>query len=415
MTTHLVGTDVSLVDLPKVVADKVAAGSRFAGLFASVRGRDVRLRAVQVRGGVVDIVDATVPEGTPSYPALTPAVPAAAWYEREINDLFGLLPMGHPRTDPLVLPCAAGSPHPRPGSAAPMKEIELDLSPLPAHLTGEGVFTIPYGPVRSGVFEAIEYLVETPGENIPHLRSRVYYKHRGVETRFENALPADGVLVAERVEGVASVAHALAFCQAVEQISGLDLPRQASLVRVLHAELERVANHLDSTIRHTEAAGQAVALARLSTHKERVLRFRTNLCGHRFGRGVVVPGGVRGAPLISSREALSEVGRLEVAIRSDLRLLYETPSFLDRLRETGVISPDVARVHAAVGPVGRGSGQLDDARIQRPYGAYGWLGIEPPRPRHEGDALARQRVRSEEVWGAFHLVREALDELDELG
>jgi formate hydrogenlyase subunit 5 len=413
--TVLTDTEVRLTDLPATVAAILARGSRFAGLFASPRGSDVRLRSVLVRGKLVELVDAIVPDGCSRYPALTPAVPPAAWYEREINDLFGLLPAGHPRTDPLVLPLVAGSPPPRPGSPVRAARAELDLSALPAHLTGEGVFTIPYGPVRSGVFEAIEYLVETPGENIPHLRSRIYYKHRGVERRFENLVPADGVLVAERVEGVASVAHALAFCQAVETIAGTDVSRQASLVRVLHAELERVANHLDSTIRHTEAAGQAVALARLTVHKERVQRLRSRLCGHRFGRGVVVPGGTSGPPLVSAREALRQVGTLEPAIRSDIHLLYETPSFIDRLRGTGVISPEVARVHAAIGPVGKGSGQLDDARIDRPYSAYERLGVESPRPRDEGDALARQRVRSEEMWSAFHLVRESLDELNDLG
>ena len=63
----------------------------------------------------------------------------------------------------------------------------------------------------------------------------------------------------------------------------------------MHAELERIAAHLDSVVRHTEGAGQAVGYARMSRHKEEVLRLRAKLCGHRFGRGVVVPGGVTGA------------------------------------------------------------------------------------------------------------------------
>ena len=70
------------------------------------------------------------------------------------------------------------------------------------------------------MFESVQYLIETPGEDIPHVRARVYHKHRGIERRFEGMAPADGVLVAERVEGVASVAHALAFCQALEALGG---------------------------------------------------------------------------------------------------------------------------------------------------------------------------------------------------
>ena len=91
----------------------------------------------------------------------------------------------------------------------------------------------------------------------------------------------------------------------------------------------------------------------------------------------------------------------------------DTPSFLDRLRGTGVISPVVAARHGALGPVGRGSGLVQDVRSERPYGAYVILGFEPAESADTGDALARQEVRFEEITTAFHLAREALDELSE--
>ncbi len=95
-------------------------------------------------------------------------------------------------------------------------------------VAGHGLFTMSHGPVRSGVMESIEYLVETPGEDIPHLGLRVFYKHRGIEKRFEQLSVADGVLLAERTEGVASVAHALAYCHAIEALAGVtELPRRA--------------------------------------------------------------------------------------------------------------------------------------------------------------------------------------------
>src|SRR2546430_5439777 len=115
---------------------------------------------------------------------------------------------------------------------------------------------------------------------------RVFYKHRGVERRFDGLPVADGVLLAERTEGVASVAHALAYCHAAEQITGTRVPWSAALVRVLHAELERVAGHLDTAARLADGAGLAVATARFTTHKERVLRLVGRMCRSRFGRGV---------------------------------------------------------------------------------------------------------------------------------
>lgn len=395
----------------KRVSARVEDGARFCGLFATAESDSTRLIAVLVDGARLVTEVVVVGGDLDRYESLTPRIPAAGWYEREIHDLFGIEPQGHDRLDPLVLPLAPGSTRPRPGSGKPLDRVELDTGPLPAHLRGEGVFTIPYGPVRSGVFESIEYLVETPGEDIPHLRTRVFHKHRGIETRFEGMDQEDGVLMAERCEGVASVAHALAFCGAVEQVSGTEVPEGAGLVRVLHAELERIANHLDSAIRHTEAAGQAVAYARLSLHKERVQRLRGRLCGSRFGRGVVVPGGVSGPPGVVGAELFAAIDQVERGVNEDLRLLMATPSFVDRLRGTGVISPTLARQFGALGPLGRGSAQMADARSDRPYAAYGSLGHQLIEPRTEGDALARQRVRIDEIRSSFHLIRQSIDGL----
>ena len=177
------------------LAARVAAGDRFAGLSGyQPEGGPLVLSAHVATAGSIDTLEAPLPPGAASYPALTPRLGAAFWYERVIHDRFGVVPEGLPADQ---------------------------------HVTGYGVFTIPHGPVRSGVMEAIEYLVETPGEAIPHLNMRVFYKHRGVAERFAGMTPADAVLLAERAEGIASVAHVLAFCHAVEQIAGCR-PRRAS-------------------------------------------------------------------------------------------------------------------------------------------------------------------------------------------
>ena len=401
-------------ELASVVGRAVAEGRRFAGLvaFATVDG-STRLRAVLATGRALEVVLASVPAGGASYPAVTVAVPAAFWYEREIHDLYGLAPADHPRLDPLVLPLAAGPTghRARPGRPDQALPVRLDTAGLPGHVRGEGAFTIPYGPVRSGVFEAVEFVVETFGEDIPHMRVRPYPKHRGIARRFADLDVDDGVLLAERAEGVMSVAHASAYCQAVENAAGVEPPHCAELVRALHAELERVANHLDSSIRQTEGAGQAVAYARLSFHKERVLRLQAQLSGHRFARGVVVPGGVAGPPRLDIDQVGVGLDSIEKGLVADLELLLETPSFLDRLRGTGVIPPELAAAHGALGPIGRGSGAGDDVRITRPYGAYRRLGFEPVDTNSNGDALARQRVRVDEIRTSFHLLRQIVDEL----
>jgi Ni,Fe-hydrogenase III large subunit len=386
-------TQPNVLALWQELESRVAAGDRFAGLFAT-RTADhgpVTLSAQLATAGDVDTLEVTLPPGTTRYPALTPRVGAAFWYERVIHDQLGLVPGGHPRLAPLI---RAGD-------------------PLPRHVEGYGLFTIPHGPVRSGVLESIEYLVETPGEAIPHLNMRVFYKHRGVQRRFTGLTMPDAVLLAERTEGIASVAHALAFCHAAERIAGCEPPPAAGLVRVLHAELERIANHLDVAMRLADAAGLAVATARLALHKERVMRLVSRMCGSRFGRGVVVPGGVSALPRLAPAELLTEIDRLARQVSAEAAALMGTSSFLDRLRGTGPLTPARARTHGALGPIGKAAGFADDNRLARPYDAYRTLPVPPARAHIAGDAMARLRVRWEEVDSAFGLLRLAAAELAE--
>ncbi len=206
---------------------------------------------------------------------------------------------------------------------------------------GPGLFTIPHGPVRSGVMESIEYLVETPGEDIPHLNMRVFYKHRGIEKRFEGMTPADGVLLAERTEGVASVAHALAYCHAIERIGR----RRGALAGRAGPGAARRAG----TARRPPRRGdEAVPMPRAwpspppgsALHKEPVLRLvepdvrqPVRPRGGRARRGQPPAAGSGPADL------LAELARLERAITGDARSLMGTASFLDRLRRTGPLRP----------------------------------------------------------------------------
>lgn len=387
------------------VCDRFAAGARLAGLYATHRPDGAQLHALLATDIGIDCLRARLvadPDGAMFYDSLTPAVPPAFWYERALHDLSGVVPVGHPRLDPLLLPLSPGQAHPRPGhpeTQAHHAAAHDDAADGrgPADVSGHGVFTLPLGPVRSGVFESIEFLIETPGEEIPHLNIRPHYKHRGIARRFDGVSLDDGVLVAERVEGVASVAHALAFAHAAETLADTVPPPRARLVRVLHAELERIANHLDVVMRLCDAAGLAVATSRFSWHKEEVMRLVSALSGNRFGRNVVVVGGVRAEPGLDPGAIAERIGLIAKRIRADRRAVMDSASFLDRLRGTGPLDPTLAASHGALGPIGRASGVAEDVRVQRGYDAYPELTPFPVAGSTAGDVMARLRVRWDEV------------------
>ncbi len=397
-------------DLAQRVASRAREGMRFAGLLGPGRspgpdgsraGKIYAILCGRGRPSSIHVLSSYVPSSVSSdrsaaggqvlsVPSLTRLAPAADWYERKMHDMYGIIPVGHPHLRPLI---SQGS------------------GPTTSHVLGEGMFTMPYGPVRSGVFEAVEYMIETPGEEIPHLEVRPHPKHRGIEERFDQLDIETGALLAERIEGVASVAHAIAFCQAVERICDASIPRRAALWRVLHAELERIANHLDVAVRLTEAAGLAVANARFGIGKEHAQRLRADLCGSRFGRGVVAPGGVAAPAASTLGDAHAALHDLEKAVMSDTEAALQTPSFVDRLRGAGLIDEKTARDHGAVGPLARASGIVEDTRTDRPYAAYAELEPQAPATRSAGDALARLEVRQEELHASFKMACKAISEL----
>ncbi len=304
-----------------------------------------------------------------------------------------MTPVGHPDLRPLVRP-------------------DPDL--VERRILGEQAFAIPYGPIRSGVFESVQYVIETGGEDVLGLEVRPFFKHRRLEQRFTGVGLDHAVLVAERVAAIAGVAHASAFCQAVERALGVEPTRRAQRWRVVHAELERIANHLDVAMKLAEDAALSVAVARFGILKERVQRLRAGLCGSRFGRGVVVPGGLGAEPLLAPSAVIVELDLLERDLRRDRRLLLGTASFTDRLVGSGTLDRDTIEAYAGVGPVARACGVAVDARFERPYGAYVRVGGRISTVEG-GDAMARLRVRFNEIAESLHVVRQAFERLDKYG
>jgi Ni,Fe-hydrogenase III large subunit len=260
------------------------------------------------------------------------------------------------------------------------------------------------------VFEAIQFLIETGGEDVLRLQTRPFFKRRGLEARLVGLPPDRAAHVVERIAGIAGVAYGCAFSQAVERALGVDPPPRAERWRAVHAELERIACHLDVIAKEAETAALYVGQARFQILKEQTMRIRAALTGSRFGRGVVVPGGVRVDGRMQLDELLRALDALERDLRKDRRLFLGTASMTDRLIGAGRLGRQLVERYGAVGPVARGSGLSTDARHERPYGDYRRLGLRVSTAR-EGDAMARISVRFGELAESLRILRQAIDHL----
>lgn len=400
----MIASQERTVDAGALAPELERLGGRLMMLFVAGGSGDGdrELRAIVRPGEPVIVVRARV-DGN-AYPAVTPRVPAAHWFEREIHDLFGIVPEGHPRLEPLVHHA------PEEGEVRLPEEDDVRLEHRGAErLAGPGVFVIPYGPVRSGVFEASQFLVQTGGEDVAYCAQRLFFKRRGCERRICEVPLDQAVLVAERVSGTSSVAHALAFSHAIEALAQTEVPRRAQAIRRILAELERLYNHLEVTVRECEDASLAVAQAQFAVLKERLHRLAGAVAGNRYLRGVVVPGGTRVDLDTGAVDLIgSSLAGWEREWRRVLSVLLRTDSFLDRLVSTGPLSEQDARDFGCVGPVARGSGIDVDTRRDLPYDGY------PPfevAGHSDGDAMARMEVRFQEVDASLELIREAVASL----
>jgi formate hydrogenlyase subunit 5 len=364
-------------------------GARFITLLLTDTPEPSLTAAFALRGDLV-VLTAPVEADKPAvYGSIGEGWPAARWAEQELVERHGANPAGFSASRRLTAP-------------------DADL--LDGTLTGDDVFSLPFGPVRSGVFEAIQFLIETGGENVPQIQTRPFFKHRGLEQRFVGLEPKPAVHVAERVAGVASVAHACAFSHAVERALRIEPPPRADRWRAVHAELERMACHLDVIAKQAETTALLVGQARFQILKERVMRLRAALSGSRFGRGVVVPGGVRCDGFIDLNQLRRELDELEPDLERDRQLFLGTASMTDRLIGSGRLSRELVEEYCGVGPLARGSGLSIDTRHERPYGEYRRIGLRVATQR-EGDAMARVNVRFRELRESMRILRQAIDHL----
>ncbi|KZC18697.1 MULTISPECIES: nickel-dependent hydrogenase large subunit [Rhodanobacter] len=333
-------------------------------------------------------------------PSLALRAPLLGWYEREMQDLYGLTFDGHPEPYPLIVDGAARGIALRRVEGPPDPSLRAPLV-LP-EVRDPQVQLLSFGPVRADVMESAQFLFFYLGEAIMHYQPRLFFKHRGMETCFEGTDPLVGCVLAERVSGVGSVAHGLAYCQAVEDAADCVVPRRARQLRVLLAELERLYNHLHYFGALADATTLKVGQAEGRLLEEKIKQLAGRLSGQRFMRNVLMPGGLR-RDIVLPADLPDTLSRLRDEVESYLVQLERTTSYLDRLITTGVLTREVAFDQGATGPVERASGLDRDMRRDHPYAAYADLPVAVPLAE-EGDAYARARVRTAEVRVSFDLI-----------
>jgi Ni,Fe-hydrogenase III large subunit len=348
-----------------------------------------------------------------TFESVVPDVPQAHLFEREIAEQYGIRFHGHPWLKPVRFHRSY-----RPGVDAWGRPADAAILPGVAdffRVEGDEVHEVAVGPVHAGVIEPGHFRFQCHGEQVFHLEIALGYQHRGIERALVGGPTKRTLPYMETAAGDTTIGHALAHCHAVEALARTAVSARAHAIRGIALELERLANHVGDL----GALAGDVAYLPTASYCGRLrgdfLNMTAELCGSRFGRGLVRPGGV-GFDL--------EPGQVEslrsrlVAARADVteavELLWDSPSVRERFEGTGAVSADDAGDLGLVGPAARACGILRDVRHDFPSGIFRFVHL-PVMTAHHGDVNSRAHVRWLEIRQSIAFILAQLDGLPAAG
>ncbi len=350
--------------------------------------------------------------------SISKEIPAANLYEREIQDMFGVVfndlfdkrELVHHGNFPLKV-------HPLRKDFKVNTRLDFEKrDQIYTTITGKGVFEVAVGPVHAGIIEPGHFRFSVAGEPIINIEAKLYYTHRGLEKLSENENYMKVLLISERISGDETYTNSLAYCQALEKINSITyLPERALYSRVIFAELERICSHIGDISGLCVDTGYIFANGQFAMMRRWIQLLCEQLTGSRFLRNANKPGGLRRDFIRNNDKIIIEcLNKLDKEFKETVSMIKNNGMFIDRVEHTGVLSNTIAIDLNAVGPGGRASGVNTDVRKEFPYAAYSKLKFNVPQHTN-CDVNCRMNVKIEEVVESIDIIRQALEKMPEEG
>jgi Ni,Fe-hydrogenase III large subunit len=377
------------------VIELVASGKRLVSFFAApTESGLLRLYAVLAddNTGKLSVLSSQVSD---RYPSLTPDCPQAHLFEREIAEQWALIPQGHPWLKPVRFHSSYIADRDAWGRKSG-KQIVPFVSDF-FRVEGEGVHEVAVGPVHAGIIEPGHFRFQCHGENVLNLEISLGFQHRGIEHVLTGGPNKKTLHYMQTIAGDTTIGHTTAYCQLMESLSNSKASPRSQSIRGIALELERLANHTGNLGALAGDIGYLPTSSFCGRIRGDFLNMTALICGSRFGRGLVSPGGVGFDITPGISEILAEKliqSRKDITVAANL--LWNTPSVLARFEDTGVVQLQICRELGMVGVPARACGEEIDCRFNFPAGIYSFAQI-PVSNWHTGDVFARAYVRWLEI------------------
>jgi len=270
---------------------------------------------------------------------------------------------------------------------------------------------VPFGPVHPALKEPEYFKLILEGEKIVEVIPRIGYAHRGIERAAQDRTWIKNVYLFERICGICSFAHSLAYAQAVESILQFEVPKRARYIRLIVAELERIHSHFLWLGLVGYWTGFDTLFMWIWRDREHVLDLIETITGNRIHKSYATISGVRrDLPDNIIEPIRREMKYIDERARYYKDLVGSEETLLARTRGIGRINSDTARKLCPVGPLLRCTGIASDVRIDDPYAGYDEI-VPEIKTSREGDVASLLALRTEEVRESARLVLEAMEKI----
>ena len=273
-------------------------------------------------------------------------------------------------------------------------------------------FILNFGPVHPSTHGVYRMRVTLDGEVVIDIEPIFGYLHRGIEKLMEERTYTGCIPLTDRLDYVSSMTNNLGYCLAVGKLAGIKVPERAEYIRVIIAELQRIANHyLAVGAMLNDAGALGTPFFYLWREREKIYDFLEMLCGQRLMHNYMRVGGVsQDIPA----EFLPAIRRfLEILPRyiDEIEwLLKQNEILLARAKGVGILPRETAINCSISGPVARASGIKRDLRRDDPYSIYDRFEFDIPTCE-VGDCYDRYRVRIEEIRQSLRIIEQALKQI----